>query len=220
MLEFHNLIDAYMQCRKNKRGSSAALAFEVDYEHNLWELYNDIIDGSYKINPSTAFVVERPVKREIFASDFRDRVVHHFVMGALIPRLEKEFIYDSYACRAGRGTLFGVKRIRRFIAQCSDGYTKDCYILKCDILGFFMNIDRDLLWQELKSFIYSSISDYNFIRTPHSSSTARTLFSDIDDAESATDSIFINLVYQIVMNNPIDGCCIKGKGSFYKKSFN
>ena len=84
MLEFHNLIDAYMQCRKNKRGSSAALAFEVDYEHNLWELYNDIIDGSYKINPSTAFVVERPVKREIFASDFRDRVVHHFVMGALL----------------------------------------------------------------------------------------------------------------------------------------
>lgn len=213
MLEFSDFIDAYMQCRKTKRGSSSALAFELDYEHNLWQLYNDILDGSYKISFSTTFVVEHPVKREIFAATFRDRVVHHLVMNVLIPKFEKEFIYDSYACRQGRGTLFGIKRIKSFIAQCSDGYTKDCYILKCDILGFFMNIDRDILWQKLKIFIAKCGFESNQCRSEEMDNVELNLFSGIENNESSSDTIFVNLVHQIVMNNPIDGCIVRSNRS-------
>lgn len=130
-----------------------AMAFNVNLEDNLLLLRDQINDRSYELSPSVAFVIDKPVKREIFAADFRDRVVHHLVMGWLIPYLETEFIYDSYACRSGRGTLFGIKRLRRFIAKSSNNYTKDCYVLKCDIQGFFMNIDSNILWSKLSGFV-------------------------------------------------------------------
>lgn len=48
---------------------------------------------------SIAFVVEKPTKREIFAGDFRDRVVHHLIFNKINRVLEKDFIHDSYSCR-------------------------------------------------------------------------------------------------------------------------
>jgi RNA-directed DNA polymerase len=70
---------AYYSCRNNKRNTINALAFELDYENNLIQLCNELNDGSYQPGKSIAFIVHKPVQREIFAADFRDRVVHHFV---------------------------------------------------------------------------------------------------------------------------------------------
>lgn len=147
------LYDAYTNCVRNKRNSSMALAFSVNLEDNLLLLRDKINDRSYELSPAVVFVVDKPVKREIFAADFRDRVVQHLIMGWLIPNFESEFIYDSYACRQDRGTLFGIRRLRRFIAKSSINYTGDCYVLKCDIQGFFMNIDRGILWSKLSKFV-------------------------------------------------------------------
>ena len=138
-IELADLFAAYADCRRNKRRTMNALAFEVDYERELIALHEDINTGIYQPRRSIAFVVDKPVKREIFAADFRDRVVHHLIINKLNPLLEKEFIYDSYACRAGRGTHFGIQRIDRFIRQSSLNYTTDCYVLKLDIQGFFVN---------------------------------------------------------------------------------
>ena len=102
-LALSELFDAYADCRSNKRNTLNALAFEVDYEANLLRLCAEINNGSYQPGKSIAFIVNKPVKREIFAADFRDRVVHHLIVNKLNPLFEKTFIYDSYACRAGKG---------------------------------------------------------------------------------------------------------------------
>ena len=52
---------------------------EIDYENNLVQLCEEINSGTYQIGRSIAFIVDKPVKREIFAADFRDRVIHHFI---------------------------------------------------------------------------------------------------------------------------------------------
>jgi len=36
-------------------------------------------------------------------------VVHHLIINKLYPLFEKEFISDSYACRVGKGTHYGIK---------------------------------------------------------------------------------------------------------------
>lgn len=41
--------------------------------------------GCYQPGRSIAFVIQTPVKREIFAADFRDRVVHHWLINQLNP---------------------------------------------------------------------------------------------------------------------------------------
>ncbi|WP_163209719.1 RNA-directed DNA polymerase [Bacteroides sp. 519] len=184
MIGFEKLMEAYLECRSNKRYTSAALAFEVDVEENLLELWREINNGRYKISPAIAFVVDNPVKREVFAANFRDRIVHYFLMHRLKPHFEKEFIFDSYACRPNKGTLFGINRIKKFIARCSNSYTKDCYILKCDISGFFMNIDRDILWRMLKDFIEKH---------------------EVEDKK-----MVLQLTEQVVLHDPTTDCYING----------
>ena len=83
------------------------------------QLCKDINNGTYQIGKSIAFIVNHPVKREIFAADFRDRIVHHWLINKLNPLFEKEFIYDSYACRVGKGTHLGIKRVASFIKYAS-----------------------------------------------------------------------------------------------------
>lgn len=86
-IELYELFEAYFACRKNKRNTANALAFEVDYESKLIQLCKEINDGSYKISRSIAFMICDPVEREIFAADFRDRIVHHLIIGKLNPLL-------------------------------------------------------------------------------------------------------------------------------------
>ncbi len=116
------LFQAYFDARKNKRNTINALAFEMHLEDNLFQLHDEIFAGIYKPKPSICFVVDKPVKREIFAADFKDRIVHHFIINKLNHLFEKQFIYDSYACRIGKGTHLGIQRLNSFIRKCSQNY--------------------------------------------------------------------------------------------------
>jgi len=118
-IELCDLFDAYYSCRSNKRNTINALAFETDFESNLITLWNEINSGTYQPGKSIAFIVNKPVKREIFAADFKDRVVHHLIINKLNSLFEKECIYDSYACRTGKGTHFGIQRVNSSIKKCS-----------------------------------------------------------------------------------------------------
>jgi RNA-directed DNA polymerase len=150
---YKELLKAYYDCRKSKRTSNSALSFEIDFESSLFELREELNSGNYKPGPLEVFIVTKPVRREIFAASFRDRVVHHWLINHLNPYFEREFIYDSYACRKGKGTLLGIRRLERAIRRSSVNYQKDCWILKLDIQGFFMSIDKKVLWHRLKQFI-------------------------------------------------------------------
>ena len=45
---FQELVQAYFDCRRTKRNSASALAFEEHLEHNLRNLYDELHAGSYK----------------------------------------------------------------------------------------------------------------------------------------------------------------------------
>ena len=129
----YDLFQAYYNARTNKRNTKSALAFERNYESNLFCLYEEIINRKYKIKPSVCFINYSHVKREIFAADFRDRIVHHLIYNYISPVFERIFINDSYSCRTGKGTSYGINRLQYFIKSCSDNYNKPCFILKLDI---------------------------------------------------------------------------------------
>jgi len=183
-IKLEELFHAYFECRKNKRNTANALAFEIDYENNLVQLCKEINSGTYKIGRSIAFIVDKPVKREIFAADFRDRVVHHLIIGKLNHLFEKQFIYDSYSCRVGKGTHFGIGRIDKFIRQCSLNYTKNCYILKLDLQGFFMSINKTILFAKLEKFIKEKYQAHD-------------------------KELIIKLSKQVIFNDPTKNCIIK-----------
>lgn len=154
-MELEEVIEAYFDCRHNKRNSHNALRFELDYEAECIRLWEDIEARRYHPGRSIAFVIDHPVKREIFAADFRDRVVHHIIARRIYPLLEAQFLIDSYSTQKGKGTLFGIQRIEQHIRECSENYTRDCYILKVDIQGFFMSISKQLLYERTMAFLRS-----------------------------------------------------------------
>lgn len=97
--------------------------------------------------------MNQPVKREIFAASFRDRIVHHILIRRLNPYFEKYFINDSYACREGKGTHAAIERAAHFVRSVSKNNTQSVYVLKLDIKGFFMSINQKLLYEKLEAFI-------------------------------------------------------------------
>ncbi|MCF7811986.1 RNA-directed DNA polymerase [Candidatus Gracilibacteria bacterium] len=148
-----DLFQAYFDARRNKRNTNNQLQFELNYEKNIFALFSQLKDKSYSISKSICFIVFYPVKREIFAGDFRDRVIHHLVFNALNPLFEKLFIYDSYSCRKEKGPLFGIKRVQYFHRSCSRNYQKESFFLKLDIQGYFMSIDQKILFQKIQRAI-------------------------------------------------------------------
>lgn len=145
--------EAYMECRKKKRRKSSAIEYELDYEQNNYKLWRELNDMTYEVGESVAFCVTRPKLREVFAADFRDRVVHHLLIGKFLKHFEESMIDDSYNCRKGKGTTFGIRKVKEHIWRISNGYTKEAWVMKCDIEGFFMSIDRDVLWGMLEGML-------------------------------------------------------------------
>jgi RNA-directed DNA polymerase len=117
LFTFENLYRAYIEARKGKRSTINVLRFEVNLEQNMFSLLEDLRAGRYIPSKSVCFVVTKPVIREVFAADFRDRIVHHLYVRALEPFFEPRLDYDSYACRRGKGTLRASDRVLSHIRK-------------------------------------------------------------------------------------------------------
>jgi hypothetical protein len=183
-----DLFQAYYDARRNKRNTINQLHFEIDYERQLLELYEQIVDRTYRISDSIAFVVNVPVKREIFAADFRDRIVHHLIFNYINPVIEAQLIDSCYSCRKGRGTLYGIRQMEQFMKDCSQNYSSDCYVLKLDIRSYFMSINKHLLWDKLQKMLLS-----------------------LRNSKKLDLEILWWLIDKVLWNHPEESCFIKGK---------
>jgi len=147
LFSFASLFNAYMACRRRKRNTSNALRFEINVLDNIFSLGDELVKGGYKPSRSVCFVTGKPKLREIFAADFRDRVVHHLLVSRMEDIYEPKFIYDSYACRRSKGTHAAVKRLRYFMNSVSRRGARPAWFLQLDIRSFFMSIDKTILME-------------------------------------------------------------------------
>jgi hypothetical protein len=139
------LLCAYYDCRRRKRNTVNALKFEANLESNIMSLYRELMDGTYKPGTSICFVVTRPKPREVWAADFRDRVVHHLLYNRIAERFHRSFIADSCACIPGRGTLYGATRLEHKVWSITRNWSQRAYYLKLDLANFFVSINKNIL---------------------------------------------------------------------------
>lgn len=145
MFSVQEVFQAYVDCRRNKRNTAAAIQFEQNQERNLMQLTRELNAGRYRIGRSVCFVVTWPKYREVWAAQFRDRIAHHLIYNRLAEQFHRRFIYDSYACIPGRGTLFGCRRIHQHMRQATENWQKPAHFLQADIANFFVSIDKSVL---------------------------------------------------------------------------
>lgn len=143
---FEKLVQAYFDCRRHKRTTASALRFEQGLERNLIDLHEELSDGSYRPGKSICFAISRPRAREVWASGFRDRVVHHLLYNQIADRFHQRFIADSGACIPGRGTLYCAKRLEAKVRSQTENWSRPGFYLKADLANFFVSIDKRVIW--------------------------------------------------------------------------
>ncbi len=189
-----NLYAAYFEARKNKRNTAEQLKFEANYEHYLHELYERVVCKTYKVKPCKAFVIEKPVYRGVFAPQFIDRVVHHFIVLYINPQVEQVLIEDCYSCRKNKGTLYGIERAKKKMRSVTQNYAKEAYILKLDISGYFMNMNTTIL--------YNQIQKLQLVENTACSSFEK--------------EVLHYLINEVIFTNPIHQCQINGNKELWK----
>ena len=155
------LYKAYKECLRNKKSTANALKFEMKREKNLFLLLSDLKKRRYEISRHIYFIVKEPSPREIFAGDFRDRIVHHLLCNEIQYLFEHNFIESSYANRKGKGTHKAVKELKFHLVRGGKDRQR-LYFLKMDIKGFFRNIDKSILWGIIEKKILENLADENW----------------------------------------------------------
>ncbi len=145
LCSFENIVIAFKKARKGKTLKPYVIEFEENLKGNLLQLRMELLFHSYRPKPLQTFILRDPKTRKISKSHFRDRIVHHTLCNVIASHFEKDFIYDSFANRLGKGTLKAIQRFEYFQRKVSRNYTKTAFVLKADIKKYFDNVNHDIL---------------------------------------------------------------------------
>jgi RNA-directed DNA polymerase len=151
-----NLRLAFLRAAKGKRGKTDCQAFQARLDENLATLGAELVTGEVAVGDYHSFKVHDPKERLICAASFRERVMHHALMNVCEPVLERAAVFDSYACRKGKGRERAVAR--------AQGYARTHrWFVKMDIRKYFDSIHqatlRELLGRKFKDPVLLGVFD-------------------------------------------------------------
>lgn len=133
VLDMENLRLAFWKASRGKRAREDQREYAANLDVELARLRAGLADGTYPVGEYRRFTVYEPKERIVCAAAFRERVLHHAFMNVLEPWIEKWLVFDTYACRKGKGQLAAVDRALGFARKYR-------YFLKCDIRKFFDSV--------------------------------------------------------------------------------
>jgi hypothetical protein len=146
VIDFENMYRAYRKSKRGKGYKKSAAKFNLMALEGVNLLIDQLKSRTYRISDYTEFKVYEPKERIIQTSSFKDKVIQHSLCdNVLLPKMQKIFILDNCAGQIGKGTLFGLDRLKIQMRSFFKKYRFDGYILKCDISKFFYNISHEQL---------------------------------------------------------------------------
>ena len=152
-----DIIASYRLARQGSVKSPDQVEYELHWEGNCIKLCEAINSRTYQPT-AYSFIVTYPKPREIFASDFSTRVLHHYLHERIVPLLENRLSKHTFNNRKGMGTSACQNAVISDMYEVSNGYTEDAWIIKMDLSGCFPNINQDIAFKQLEAVIKE---DYN-----------------------------------------------------------
>ena len=140
--EMENLYNAFWKAKRGKEKKQEVQAYGDSLDENLYALSQQLETGEVTAGDYRFFKIYDPKERMVCAAPFAQRVLHHALMNVCGPLLDKKQIFDSYACRRGKGQYAALERAQMFHAKYK-------WCLKLDIRKYFDSIDHDILKQKL-----------------------------------------------------------------------
>jgi hypothetical protein len=139
MVKLEDLFLVYYKARANKRRSRDTVRFEMNLEANLLQLWKELNERTFRADSNYAFTVSVPKDREIFATEMKNRVVHHYLDWRMRPIYEKVLSDRSFNNRKGMGLHKAIECFSDDIRELTEGYTKDAWCFHLDLKGYFPN---------------------------------------------------------------------------------
>ncbi|MGA1839919.1 MAG: reverse transcriptase domain-containing protein [bacterium] len=133
-----NLRIAFLKAAKGKRDRPEVLDFAGQLGKTLSIMRNELEHEKFVFGKFSTFYVHDPKERLIYAPGFSERVLHHAIMNVCEPVFDRHLIFDTYACRKGKGRLAAIERAKNL----SRSYL---WFLKMDIHKYFDSIDHNIL---------------------------------------------------------------------------
>lgn len=141
--DFENLMGAYRDAAKDKRYRNEVLDFSFNLGENLHKIQKELLEMTYEVGPYREFYVRYPKPRLVMALGFRDRVVQWAIYRQINPYLDKRYIYHSYGCRRGKGTLAAAQCLQDWLQLISRKPDADEYhLIKGDISKYFYRVNH------------------------------------------------------------------------------
>lgn len=153
IVNFENIYDGYLEARTGRRYKAEIMNIGSRIEAIIYQMIFELNTGEWRPQQYYEFECRTEVKRRIInAPTFRDRVFHHALVRVVKELFERKFIYDSYACRDGKGTHKAVFRLQNFMRRAAR-QGEHVYILQCDISKYYPSIDHDILKKQIRRTI-------------------------------------------------------------------
>jgi hypothetical protein len=153
---FENIYKAHMRGRSCKRSKKQLVNFEMTMLAHLYDLYEKINNGTFRISKYKTFIVYEPKRREVQTLEYPIRIIQHVICDdVLLPYLSKRTILDNAVCIKGRGPALAAARFEDRLREYVHQNGPKGYFLKCDILKYFASIPH----QRVKDLFCSQIQD-------------------------------------------------------------
>ena len=114
-------------------------------EEKVFDLHQQLKTGTYCHSAYQDFYIFDPKLRHIHKAEAHDRLLHQAVSQILEPLYDRQFIFDSYSSRSGKGVHKARARFQSFAWKLSRNNTRVVWGLKCDIRKFFDSVDHQIL---------------------------------------------------------------------------
>jgi len=143
------------QIRLNTKNKIKIENFEHYLMLNLVNIQNMLIQEKVIFNKYYIFLIYDPKYRIVMSQSINDKIINHLVAKYfLLDVFEKSLIDSNVATRKNKGTIYGIKLIKRYINELKKK-KQPIYYLKCDIKKYFYNIDHN----KLKEIMRTKIKD-------------------------------------------------------------
>ncbi len=168
IIDLQKLDEGWTRARKNKPAAGVDgityEQFEVDRKGELKKLQLELQEHTYQTLPVKQVNVYKGEKvRTIALYSMRDKAVQQSIANELNRIFDRQFSSQTYAYRNDKSAIVAIGEINERIM--SGTYM---YFLKVDISHFFDNI----LWSDLKEFLYNSIEEEDVIELIHQNACA------------------------------------------------
>lgn len=140
--DFDNLRLAFIKARRGKLFANDAIAFAANLDNELEKLHTAILSGNVTVGNYHTFLIFDPKLRTICAASFCERVLHHAIMNVCNQYFERNFIFDTYATRKGKGQYAALDRALK-------AFLKYDYVLKLDFRKYFDSVSHSHLKRKL-----------------------------------------------------------------------